>query len=191
LIATLQSASGELGDAASSQVDGPSRAPRWSTSRAPRLRTEFDWRWLTTPPRLAVATTAGTFAIELAAEAAPVHIHHLLRRLTDPTDRPTTVLERDGGCLRLGRADRGRPPADQLLRRQPTAHDPFAIGLVGLVPSGLPDLDGLDLFVTLRPRPDWLVERTVVGRVVGGMGAVHALHAGAKILDITVLPHPM
>ncbi|MEZ5964641.1 MAG: HEAT repeat domain-containing protein [Planctomycetota bacterium] len=162
----------------------------WSTSLAPRLRASFDWRWLRVPPRLFLHTDAGTVCIELAPTAAPTHVCQLLSRMRDVSARPTVVLERRDGCLRLGRTDLRQPPAEWLLRREPSAHDPFAPGLLGFVPSGLPDLDGLDLFLTLEPHPLWAADRTIVGRVVDGMEAVASLDAGARILDITELHRP-
>jgi len=178
----------ELGDDLSLHAlpSGTVQLP-WTVSMAPRVFAEFDWHWLQAPPLVDVRTAMGTFRIEFDAEAAPVHVHHVLRRLQDRSARPEAVLERTDGCLRLGRFDLARPSAGDLLRRQAVRHDPFARGVVGLVPSGLPDLDGCDLFITLTPQPQRLCQRTVVGRVVDGMEVVENLHAGVRLLDITAV----
>lgn len=171
-------------------TDGPPARAVSALASVPRLRTDFDWDWLRRAPRLAVRTTVGTFHIEIDAETVPVHAHQLVRRALDPQRAPTEVLERRDGCVRFGRTDRIRLVAASLLPSEPNANDAFAIGLVACVPSGLPDLDGSDLCVNLRPRPDWFARRTVVGRVTDGMEVVEALQAGAKILDISLTTRP-
>ncbi len=162
----------------------------WPQSNAPRLTTEFDWQWLQVPPSLRVRTSAGHFTLRLAPAHAPVHVFHLLRRVGLRADLPTQVIDVTDGCVRFGQDKLPHPTVSQLLRIEPGTTDPAAVGLVGFVPTGLPDLDAVDLFISTHAHPEWVATRSIVGQVVDGMGTVEALRPGDRILDITVLPKP-
>lgn len=163
------------------------RAEPWPDARIFRLGIDLPWSAFAHPPRLRVATAAGSFAIELDANAAPVHVHRLLARLHDGAVA-SGVRRHDPSMAVLGNLSRLVPEPDDLLRRERAPTQLSHGGIVGFVPAAVPDCDGPDLFVTLAPRPDLLGSVTIVGRVCDGMEVVERLRAGDRILDIALVP---
>lgn len=163
------------------------RPEPWPEVRTFRLGIDLPWSAFAHPPRLLVATSAGSFEIELDANAAPVHVQRLLDRLREG-ELASGVRRHDRSIVVLGNLSRLVPEPGELLRRERAPTQLSQGGIVGFVPAAVPDCDGPDLFVTVAPRPDLLGSVTIVGRVRDGMAIVERLRAGDRILDITLVP---
>lgn len=163
------------------------RLEPWPDVRTFRVGIDLPWSAFARSPRLRVVTSAGSFDIELDANAAPVHVQRLLDRLRNG-ELASGVRRHDRSIVVLGNLSRVVPEPGDLLRRERAPMQLSQGGIVGFVPAAVPDCDGPDLFVTVVPRPDLLGSVTIVGRVRDGMAIVERLRAGDRILDIALVP---
>jgi peptidyl-prolyl cis-trans isomerase B (cyclophilin B) len=164
------------------------QAPR-RPSRAPAPRTAAFFTTPLTAAEMAgkqavVATTAGTFVVQLLPEAAPNHVGYFIKTAREGGYDRTTFHR----AVKLGIIQGGDPlskdPAKKALYgtgglgvlKAEINQEPMTAGAVAAVlQPGKPDSAGTQFFVTVTDQPAIQGQFTVFGRVVEGLEVVQTI----------------